>query len=185
MTEEDQTQCDNCSGNTLPEYQYNDRSDLVNKEGFNPHLTVAQLLELENLKDLIKSEVGDEAKNEEAVPENEKLRLLRFLRARQFDASSAFEMIKAEKVWRNQEDMQILKNMPVDEASFELLGDVFNGKALYLFEQFPTWMQGIDYQGRPVVWRMLGKASIDHCLQFTTMEKLMQSQIWTRDQGGY
>ena len=52
-----------------------------------------------------------------------------------------------------------------------------------MFDGFPTWLQGIDRQGRPVVWRQLGKCSIDDSLKHTTMKKLMQSQIWTRDQG--
>ena len=102
---------------------------MQDKEGYYPNLTVSQLTALEDLKELMRRESFEFLKY--AIPENVDLKLLRFLRARQFDIQKTYDMIEAEQSWRNKTDMQLLLTLPVDELSFDLLSDIFNNKVAY------------------------------------------------------
>lgn len=49
---------------------------------------------------------------------------------------------------------------------------------LQVYQFFPTWIQGVDKQLRPVSYRKFGKFEIWNVLKLTTMQKLIRFHAW-------
>jgi hypothetical protein len=101
-------------------------------------------------------------------------KLLRFLRARQFDVDKAFVMLKNDIEWRSCEGRSILVNQSSK--------DVLECDIHEMFQYFPTWIQGHDRQQRPIAWRQFGKFEVWNVLKLTTMERLVAFHAWEAEQ---
>jgi hypothetical protein len=151
---------------------YHPDSELLLKSGYYPNLTMEHLFAVENLKSLLNEANLKCVHTSEYEPEF--LRLLRFLRARQFDVEKAFDMLKEDIEWRETEDLYNLK--------YQAASDVLNCDLKEMFRYFPTWVQGYDKQLRPIAWRQFGKFEIWNVLKITTMEKLVRFHAWEAEQ---
>lgn len=78
--------------------------------------------------------------------------LLRFLRARQFKVTAAWELLEADIKWREQIDVNTLR----EKTAEQVLG-IPDVKPL--FQYLPSWIQGMDKQGRPVIIKRFGKCA--------------------------
>ena len=159
------------SGFSLPDCpRYHPNSELLHRPGYYPNLSEQQLQALHEFSDLIfHANIPFEDGKE-----NYWLKALRFLRARGFNVQKAFDMLKKDVEWRQ------------DEGRFQLhtesAEDVLGCKLEEIYKYFPSWIQGIDHQGRPVAWRQFGKFEIWNVLKLTTMERLMRFHAWEGEQ---
>ena len=106
--------------------------------------------------------------------ENEFLKLLRFLRARKFHVNKSFELLQNDMNWRYENNRVNIRN----ESADEVLGCDVNEVCKF----FPTWIQGVDKQGRPISYRQFGKFEIWSILKLTTMERLIRFHAWETEQ---
>jgi hypothetical protein len=153
---------------TLP--HYHPESELATRPGYYPNLSDIQIDAITQLKEMITQEklLLDDSE------EHELLRLLRFLRARNFNVQSAFLMLKNDLEWRNQNNLTQLKTMSASEV---LKCDLHQ-----IFTYFPTWVQGFDRQCRPIAWRKFGKLEIWNVLKLVSMDSLLQFHSWEAEQ---
>jgi CRAL/TRIO domain/CRAL/TRIO, N-terminal domain len=149
---------------------YHSKSELKEKAGYYPNINDKQLRAFKELG----TRMSDEHVELPDDGESQTLRLLRFLRARNFNVSKAFDMIKADTIWRNSIDMNSLRLQTAEEV----LG--CDTATFYTF--FPTWIQGYDKQSRPIAWRQFGKFEIWSLLRITTMERLIRFHAWESEQ---
>lgn len=156
---------------TLPEcLPYHPMSDLSTKAGYYPNISPEQLSCVRQLHALVKKE----GLNMNTDPENECLKLLRFLRARKYNINLAFEMLKEDIKWRLLENRLNLR--------FETAEEVLDCDVSKIYSFFPTWIQGVDKQLRPVSYRQFGKFEIWNVLKLTTMERLIRFHAWETEQ---
>jgi len=100
--------------------------------------------------------------------------LLRFLRARKFDVSKAFELLDKDLKWRQQMDLKVL----VTKTPEEILETSLEGTESFYPQH---WMHGVDKQGRPVAYHHYGKFKASECLKITTLEKMLLHHIWCNE----
>jgi hypothetical protein len=153
---------------TLP--HYHPESELATRSGYYPHLSDIQIDAIFQLKEMISREnlILDDSE------EHEIFRLLRFLRARNFNVQNAFLMFKNDLSWRHQNNLTELKKMTAAE--------VLKCDLNKLFSYFPTWVQGFDRQCRPVAWKKFGKLEIWNVVKLVSMETLLQFHSWEAEQ---
>lgn len=97
-------------------------------------------------------------------------KLLRFLRARKFDVERAFEMIKNDSKWRQEENRSYLSKETAEE--------VLRCDPLKIYEYFPTWLQGFDKEGRPVSYRKFGLFETWSVLKLIDHNTLQRFHAW-------
>eukprot|EP01041_Mallomonas_annulata_P007775 gene7775-15909_t len=157
--------------NVLPELpEYHPDSELRTRPGYYPNISGKQLECVRDFSRLI-NEAGLNCDDGKEIYVS---KLLRFLRARNFNVQKAFDMIKADIEWRNIEDRHNL----VDETSEQVLR--CDPKLIYKY--FPAWVQGYDKQCRPVSWRNFGKFEIWNILKLTTMDRIVRFHAWETEQ---
>lgn len=149
---------------------YHPRSDLVDRSGYYPNLTDTQITAVFQLKERLQQE----NLNYDDPYEHEIFKLLRFLRARNFNVDNAFTMLKNDIEWRSQCDRNQLKQLTVAE--------VLKCDLTQMFSYLPTWVQGFDHQCRPVAWRQFGKLEIWNVLKLVSMDTLLQFHAWEAEQ---
>ena len=158
------------SGEYYPELptcvRYHPESDLGKLPGYYPNISNDQLRAASEVMSLITKERLNFSTDEE----DEFLKLLRFLRARKFHVQHTFKMIKEDILWRNEENRLNL----VNESARDVLGCDL-GK---MYSYFPTWIQGVDKQLRPVSYRQFGKFEVWNVLKLTSMERLIRFHAW-------
>lgn len=156
---------------TVPEcLLYHSLSELNGREGYFPNISERQLKAINDLINLLQSNnliLFDDG-------EHEFLKLLRFLRARQFDIQASFEMINSDVSWRHDSGKNTLRN--------ELGKTVLECEPSDVTKYFPTWLQGYDKQGRPISWRQFGKFEIWNILKATTLDNLVKFHAWENEQ---
>lgn len=152
---------------TVPQcLPYHPNSELQGRAGYFPNISSAQLEAVNELSSLIEKEQLSFFHDEE----DEFLKLLRFLRARKFNVKQAFEMVREDVKWRQEENrLQLRRETAADVLGCDL------GK---MYTYFPTWIQGTDKQLRPVSYRQFGKFEVWNVLKLTTMEKLIRFHAW-------
>ena len=160
---------------TLPKCsEYHPQSELKNLPGYYPNISGEQLNAVNALKNLLEQEGINIDYND---GEEEFLKLLRFLRARKFNVQNAFKMLSEDHKWRLQENRLHLRK---ESATTVLNCD--DKKLARLYQYFPTWIQGIDKQLRPVSYRQFGKFEIWNVLKLTTLENLVRFHAWETEQ---
>jgi hypothetical protein len=102
--------------------------------------------------------------------ENDFFKLLRFLRARKFNVDQSFAMIQSDIPWREADNRLCL---PQQTATEVLQCDIMR-----FYTYFPTWIQGVDRQNRPVSYRKFGQFEIWNVLKLTSFENLMRFHAW-------
>jgi hypothetical protein len=157
--------------NQIPECRaYHPSSELNGRSGYYPNIDSKQLAAVNELIHIIDTEKILFNIDEE----HEFLKLLRFLRARQFNVQKSLHMIKEDLNWRLEENRNNLRN----ETAF----DVLKCDLHKLYQYFPTWIQGYDKQLRPVSYRQFGKFEIWKVLEITTMQQLIKFHAWETEQ---
>lgn len=146
---------------------YDPKSELTSKSGYYPLLTDKHKVAASELDDLL---VRNRIELDDTDGEIRYLKLLRFLRARGYNVSKAFDMIKADSEWRLSVDMKRLRQQTAQE--------ILQCDTAVVYSFFPTWIQGYDFQSRPVAWRQFGKFEIWNLLKVTTMERLIRFHSW-------
>ena len=111
---------------------YHPLSELGGQLGYYPNINEEQLCAVNELIKLIENDNLLFSSDDE----HEFLKLLRFLRARKFNAKNAFKMIEADIKWRREENRIHLRQETVDE--------VLNCNITEFYRYFPAWMQGHD-----------------------------------------
>lgn len=155
----------------LPEcLPYHPASELKNRPGYYPNITPEQLEAASNLSALIEQS----NLRFHYGRENEFLKLLRFLRARKFNVQLAFKMVHEDVKWRSENNRLNLQLESADEVLGCDLGK--------MYQYFPTWIQGVDKQLRPVSYRQFGKFEVWNVLKLTTMERLLRFHAWETEQ---
>lgn len=154
--------------------QYHPQSELRNLPGYYPNISAEQLKAANSLKALLVQEGIDVDYND---GEDEFLKLLRFLRARKFHVQNAFKMLSEDHKWRLQDNRLSLRK----ESATTVLG-CDNDKLSKLYRYFPTWIQGMDKQNRPVSYRQFGKFEIWNVLKLTTLDSLVRFHAWETEQ---
>jgi hypothetical protein len=151
---------------------YHPLSELATRPGYYPNLTEAQINAIYELKEMILKE--NISLTDPHDPEHETFKLLRFLRARQWNLPNAFQMLKNDLEWRSNETRKDLKHLSA--------ADVLQCDLNQLFKRLPTWVQGFDRQCRPVAWKQFGKLEIWKVLKLVSMETLLNFHAWEADQ---
>jgi len=149
---------------------YHPASELNNRPGYYPNITPEQLEAASSLSALI--EQANLRFN--YGREDEFLKLLRFLRARKFNVQLAFKMIQEDVKWRSEGNRLNLQLESADE--------VLDCDLEKMYKYFPTWIQGVDKQLRPVSYRQFGKFEVWNVLKLTTMERLLRFHAWETEQ---
>lgn len=99
---------------------------------------------------------------------------LRFLRARKFKVTKAWELLEADLKWREDTDIQALaRKTPAEILGVEDLGPVVT--------RMPWWHQGFDKEGRPVVWKTFGNCDVAKVLEHTTLDGLLNLHLWQQE----
>eukprot|EP01039_Chlorochromonas_danica_P007280 gene7280-8056_t len=153
--------------NCLP---YHPNSELKTRKGYYPNISPEQLSAASQLIELIEKE-GLAFNVDE---EDEFLKVLRFLRARKFHVNHAMKMVRDDVHWRAQENRLHLRL----ETAEEILGCDLS----QMYRYFPTWIQGMDKQLRPVSYRKFGQFEIWNVLKLTTMDRLLRFHAWETEQ---
>jgi len=151
---------------------YHPNSELKDRSGYYPNLNERHLQSVREFKAKLEAAAIDLGEDDDG--EQHLLKILRFLRARQYNVSKSFEMFQADIKWWKEEERIKLRN----ETAEEILG--CDLKSIYKY--FPAWIQGTDRQCRPVAWRKFGKFEIWNVLKLTTMEKLLRFHAWEAEQ---
>lgn len=100
--------------------------------------------------------------------------LLRFLRARKFKVTDAWDMLTKDYAWREE--------VKVDEIRQKTPESVLNLPDLSVLQKnLPSWFQGCDKQGRPVLFKRFGRCDVGAMLQHTTLQNLLNHHIWTQE----
>ena len=117
---------------------YHPLSDLRSKPGYYPNISEKQLSAAKELTEKLRAidiDIYDNNPNkvDNNVDDGEEpfLKLLRFLRARNFNVNKAFDMIKEDIKWRNKDE---IRNIRYTKAE-----TVLQCEFMHLFEYFPTW----------------------------------------------
>jgi hypothetical protein len=82
----------------------------------------------------------------------------------------AFAMIQADLAWRAADNRT---SLPQQTAA-----DVLQCDVMQFFSYFPTWIQGVDRQNRPVSYRKFGKFEIWNVLKLTSFDNLLRFHAW-------
>ena len=149
---------------------YHNLSYLRQTNTYYPNLSQEHIKAVQYVLQTIK----DENLSFVTVEENENLKVLRFLRARQFDIDATLTMIRDDAEWRNDETRSQLR--------YQTAYEVLQCDLSIIYRYFPTWTQGYDKQCRPISWRQFGKFDITKVLKQTTMEHLINFHIWEIEQ---
>lgn len=157
-----------CDLPALPAYHPN--SELGSRRGYYPNLDEIHLEALSSLRTLVNETKLDISDGQE----HDTLKLLRFLRARQFNVSKAFDMLRNDVEWRADESRQDMQTKKAE--------DILQNDLATIYKYFPTWMQGFDKQCRPISWRQFGKFEIWNLLKLTSMENLILFHGWEGEQ---
>ncbi len=99
---------------------------------------------------------------------------LRFLRARKFKVSKAWELMENDLKWR--EDIA-LADLAAKEPA-EILGVTDMSP---ITTRMPWWHQGFDREGRPVVWKTFGNCDVAKVLEHTTLDALLNLHLWQQE----
>lgn len=151
--------------------EYHPLSDLRTRPGYYPNLTTDHIEAMNQLDTLILKDKLDIVTDDE----NLFLKKLRFLRARQFNAKKAFDMLKNDCTVRQSSSRVNLRH--------ERAEDVLQCDLSLVYQYFPSWVQGFDNQDRPIAWRHFGgKFEIWNILKLTTMERLVRFHAWEGEQ---
>lgn len=157
---------------TLPDcFPYHHASELNGRAGYFPNINDTQLKAVNELIELVE--------NQNLIinidKEHEFLKLLRFLRARNFNVQKSFQMLKADVGWRISKNMLELRK----ENASDVLG---NCDIEYVCKYFPVWIQGFDKQRRPVSYRQFGHLEIWNVLKVINMDQLLRFHAWETEQ---
>ena len=151
--------------------QYHESSSLRYRDGYYPNISNNMLSAVNKLKRMLMEAKIDINMDEE----HEFLKLLRFLRARQFNVQKAFDMIKSDVEWRENVVGKNLRSLSAQE--------VLDCDIAKISKYFPTWIQGYDKESRPVSYRNFGASfAIWEILQIISMDKLIKFHAWESEQ---
>lgn len=149
---------------------YHPNCELRTRTGYYPNISETQLQAVRDLDSLIKqSELKCEDEREQYF-----LKLLRFLRARNFNVQKSFDMLSADVAWRNAENRMNIR--------YETSSEVLQCESKLVSRYFPAWIQGYDRQRRPVAWRKFGLFEIWNILKLTTMDRMVRFHAWEAEQ---
>lgn len=134
--------------------------------GYYPNITNTQFKAVEALEKKIAE------KNLALTSDDEPLffKLLRFLRARKFHVDHAFDLLAADVAWRAEGGRSELYKLSARE--------VLGCDPLLIYQYFPTWLQGVDKEGRPVSYRHFGKFETWSVLKLIDMSTLIRFHAW-------
>ena len=108
--------------------------------------------------------------------ESEEIFLLRFLRARKFQVDKSWEMLRKHLEWRRIER--------IDAMSAQVGADVLGVPVERLWDHLPTWTQGFDRHGGPVIYKDWGSFNVSRALIELNIpvENLVRYHIWQNEQ---
>ena len=94
----------------------------------------------------------------------------RYLRARKGKVADALAMLEADLKWRQTENLETITSRSVKEIT---------GLDESIMQRYlPTWSQGYDKSGRPVIYTAYGNLEVDTLIKKgTTVEKLLLMHI--------
>ena len=149
---------------------YHSRSDLKAKPGYYPNLNDTHVAAVKK----ILCQVKEENLNFRNDEEHETLKALRFLRASKFDVDKTLALIRGDVQWRAEGNRS--------ELRYQTAYEVLKCDLSIVYQYFPTWIQGVDKQSRPVSWRQCGTFDVSKVLKQTTMEQLINFHAWESEQ---
>jgi len=95
--------------------------------------------------------------------------LLRFLRAKKMNATSAAGFLRADMAWRQEVQPALLADMRPEQ--------ILGCEASIVKEYLNTWHQGFDRLGRPLQITHYGKTRLKRILAQTSVEKLLHLHV--------
>ncbi|KAL6933732.1 probable SEC14 cytosolic factor [Hanseniaspora guilliermondii] len=132
------------------------------------NLSPEQEKSLTQLKELIESNIAANTDNAATIINKERcddLTLLRFLRARKFDVTLAYEMFFKCQKWRHENNIDsIIEDFNYEEKSI-------------VAQFYPQYYHKNDKEGRPVYYEELGKVNLTEMLNFTNEERMLKNLI--------
>jgi hypothetical protein len=174
---------------------YHPSSSLINRTGYYPNLEPEHIHALQEFKNVILSEssdkIGPHGSNQDE--EDDHLKMLRFLRARNFDVQKSLDLYRKDQEWRRS---TFITDPPkggvkvalcsIGELRHQTAQDVLEchdkEKLQKFFSYFQNWVQGYDRELRPVSWRKFGRLETWSVLKLTTMENLARFHAWESEQ---
>lgn len=149
----------------------------LGKPGRYPNLSDKQLKALNDVQAALEADKYWEKFDEDMVDnlchEPIFLKLLRFLRATNFDVKASVELCKEDVDWRTADDEEILY------IRHKTCNDVLQvDYATEVFPLFPTWIQNFDKQGRPVCYRIFGHLDVSGLLKKVKFENLVKFHVF-------
>lgn len=121
------------------------KSCLRDRSGYYPNITETQSKALSELLLKIKEDGIELSSDDDIIT----LKLYRFLRARKFNVQYTHELLVNDIKWRKDNNVDIIRK--------QSLHSVIPCQPIELYKYLPTWVQGIDKQGRPIMYRQYGK----------------------------
>ena len=104
------------------------------------------------------------------------LKLVRFLRATNYNADASIELCKSDVEWREADNNEILYIR--GKTCNEVLQIDY---ATEIHPFFPTWIQNYDKQGRPVCYRIFGNLKVSEVLKKVSLDNLLEK--WPGERG--
>lgn len=140
------------------------------KDGCVGCLTKEQKGALEDIEKKVTSEKLDLEPWTNPPMETRQHLLCRFLRARKFNVNKAFDMLKSDIKWREEEKVVDLRTLTEKE--------VLGCDPKVLLEGLPMWQQGHDKQGRPVIYKKFGNFEVWKLTEHTSLDHLVRHHLW-------
>ncbi len=153
---------------------YHPLNTLATHEGYYGNLTEYQQSKLDRMNALLDESKLDYKKYLQAPGETRDHMMLRFLRARKFKTTAAWDMFVADFKWREERDVIALR----DRTDVDVLG---LKDMTVMTKYLPSWYQGFDKEGRPIIFKRFGNCNVAEICKETTVEKMLDHHIWQQE----
>lgn len=136
---------------------------------------MTQEVRLRELDDMLQADPSidhEEIAHARAVEEYDTF-LCRWLRAREFVVSDAFQMLSEHLKWRKENQVTELSELREE--------DVLDCPVQAIMDVCPHWLAGFDEQHRPWIFHQYGYMDTAKVLQQTSIDNIVRHHIWEQE----
>jgi hypothetical protein len=158
-----------------PTWRYHpDNWQMRERPGTIGNMSPQQLDDINTLQSVLEREgYWEDFAEEELDHEVPFLKLARFLRARKWDMNAAWSLCKENVDWKNNNNKELagLRSRTCNDIlKVDYVRD--------LHPYYPSWIQNVDKQGRPVCYRVFGKFDVPKILESIEMDNFVKFHVF-------